>query len=79
MRIVRNHRVAIVVTVLGITAASVLVVVIAGNAASTARANGVLRTYAACPTRDRHALSIGTAGAVTALVPPGARTVLLCL
>ncbi|MGZ6616382.1 MAG: hypothetical protein ACXVFQ_18365 [Solirubrobacteraceae bacterium] len=31
-----------------------------------------------CPTRDRHALSSTTPGAATALVPPGARTALLC-
>ncbi len=78
MRIVRNHRVATVVTVLGITAAAVLAAVIAGNAASTARAKGALHTYAACPTRDRQALSSATAGAAMALVPPSARTVLLC-
>ena len=78
MRIVRNHWAATVVTVLGIVAASVLAAVIAGNADSTARANGALRTDPACPTRDRHALSSTTPGAATTLVPAGARTVLLC-
>ena len=49
MRVVRNHRVATVVTVLGITAVAVLAAVIAGNAASTARANGALHTYRGVP------------------------------
>lgn len=37
-----------------------------------------LRTYAACPARDRKPLTSTTSGAATELVPPGPRQVLLC-
>jgi hypothetical protein len=78
MRSVREHWAATVVTMLGIAAASVLAGAIVGNDAPGARANAALRAYPVCPSRDRQPFLSTTVGAATALVPPEARTVLLC-
>jgi hypothetical protein len=55
-----------------------LVCITAGLAAGPASTAPSLRAYPSCPRHDRHPIVSTTVGADTAMVPRGARQVLLC-
>ncbi len=76
----RKHLIAVgaVALAVAVTGGGVAIALTRGSVASPEHTNPMLRAYPFCRDHNRHLLSSTTIGSATALVPAGARQVLLC-